>query len=90
MNGTVGPVQVNTRTRTLKKGSVWSGSGLDHGSEPNLPITISEEGLASLLVPSTEKEHELRAKTDRRCDIAPEDSSHREKQLTIPWNRAFT
>ena len=22
-----------------KKGSVWSGLGLDHGSEPNLPIT---------------------------------------------------
>ena len=38
MNGTI---SVNTQTRTLKKGSDRSGSGLDHGSELNLPITTN-------------------------------------------------
>ena len=39
MNGTVGPVRVITRTRTLRWRSVRFRSGPDRGSEPNLPIT---------------------------------------------------
>ena len=40
MNGTVGPVRVITRTRTLRWRSVRFRSGPDRGSEPNLPITM--------------------------------------------------
>ena len=42
MNGTVGPVRVITRTRTLRWRSVRFRSGPDRGSEPNLPITSQD------------------------------------------------
>ena len=43
MNGTVGPVRVITRTRTLRWRSVRFRSGPDRGSEPNLPITTKKD-----------------------------------------------
>jgi hypothetical protein len=42
-NRTVGPVQVNSRTRTLNQRSVRVGSGSDRGSEPNISITTKEK-----------------------------------------------
>jgi hypothetical protein len=40
LNRTNSPVQVSTQTQTLTMGSVQLGSGSNHSSEPNLPITI--------------------------------------------------